>query len=117
VDAVAAGGGDRRRDLLVRVHVLPRLRGQQAGRALPELRQQPGATADPAGFQAREQPTSTGRIFKPQGCGQVEAAGRNSAAIPPAKRRDIRATQVTHHDFSAAAAGALNLFPVIPDQQ
>ena len=36
-------------DLLVRMHVLPRLRRGRARRALPELRRRTGAAADPAG--------------------------------------------------------------------
>src|SRR5208283_3187608 len=39
-----AGGSD----LLVRMHLLPRLRGGRAGRALPQLRRRTGAPADPA---------------------------------------------------------------------
>jgi hypothetical protein len=74
-----AAGGDRRGDLLVRMHVLPRLCGQQARRALPELRRQFRATTDPAGFKAREQPA-------------VEAAGvqagrlRASRTVDPVER-------------------------------
>jgi hypothetical protein len=59
-----AAGGDGRRDLLVRVHVLPGLRGHEARGTLPELRRQSGATPDPASRKARKQPAVNAARFQ-----------------------------------------------------
>src|SRR5688572_3516323 len=47
------GRGD---DLLVRMHVLPKLRGRRAQGPLPELRRRAGGAPAPAGRQARQIP-------------------------------------------------------------
>src|ERR1700724_4082950 len=53
----SAAIGQRRDDLLVRVHVLSRLRRQPARWTLPQLRRQLHAPPGPAGVEAREKST------------------------------------------------------------
>jgi hypothetical protein len=92
-----AAVGHRRDDLLVRVHVLSRLRGQPARRTLPELRRQLRRAPDSPAVEARQQSSIDGA--------RVQAGGLQYA-------RDLELSD----PLSGARAvpdkfGALALFP------
>jgi len=71
----------RRNDLHLRVHILPRLRRQQASWALPQLRRQPGIASHSSPLKAsRQSPLNRPRVQAPR----LRAARKlNLAQRPP----------------------------------
>src|SRR5216683_5445007 len=77
----AAGRGGRAH-LLLRVHLLPRVRRDRAPRPLPQLRRRAGAPAPPARGQAREVPALDGPRAQARGLPELTPLPRQIATSP-----------------------------------